>query len=238
MQGVGPSRGPLRRGRGDAAGWGQGVCDEWGRGPGGRGHLNPPHPGARKHRTSTPCPFLTVTRIALILLPELQPSLSPGTCVAGGAPIVRSLLLRRVRVSARALSATTGVRRPLPLRPGTGPRVAAQIPGARLLALFSARNTLRFRLARFCAARAPPCDVPPLRLTRVRLASPPRLCAPSDRCATTDPASTLPLPCHPQTRTVCCFPDGQGFAVGSVEGRVAMEYFDPSEESQARGEAC
>lgn len=33
---------------------------------------------------------------------------------------------------------------------------------------------------------------------------------------------------------MCCFPDGQGFAVGSVEGRVAMEFFDLSEEAQAR----
>ncbi|CAM0906547.1 unnamed protein product [Alopecurus aequalis] len=32
-----------------------------------------------------------------------------------------------------------------------------------------------------------------------------------------------------QTRCVECYPDGTGFALGSVEGRVAMEYFDPSE---------
>lgn len=37
-----------------------------------------------------------------------------------------------------------------------------------------------------------------------------------------------------QTRTVCCFPDGQGFAVGSVEGRVAMEYFGADEAAQQR----
>jgi hypothetical protein len=37
-----------------------------------------------------------------------------------------------------------------------------------------------------------------------------------------------------QTRCVRCFPDGTGFAVGSVEGRVAMEYFDQSEAGQAR----
>lgn len=30
-----------------------------------------------------------------------------------------------------------------------------------------------------------------------------------------------------QTRCVRCFPDGQGFAVASIEGRVALEYFDP-----------
>jgi len=31
-----------------------------------------------------------------------------------------------------------------------------------------------------------------------------------------------------QTRAVACFPDGRGFALSSVEGRVAMEYFDTS----------
>jgi hypothetical protein len=30
-----------------------------------------------------------------------------------------------------------------------------------------------------------------------------------------------------QTRSLRCFPDGEGFAVASIEGRVAIEYFDP-----------
>ncbi len=37
-----------------------------------------------------------------------------------------------------------------------------------------------------------------------------------------------------QTRCVRCYPDGTGFAVSSVEGRVAMEYFDQSEAGQTR----
>lgn len=37
-----------------------------------------------------------------------------------------------------------------------------------------------------------------------------------------------------QTRCVRCYPNGEGYALSSVEGRVAMEYFDASEEAQAR----
>ena len=36
------------------------------------------------------------------------------------------------------------------------------------------------------------------------------------------------------TRTVRCMPNGEGYASSSVEGRVAVEFFDPSKESQAR----
>ncbi|KAL4419466.1 hypothetical protein ABPG77_008268 [Micractinium sp. CCAP 211/92] len=37
-----------------------------------------------------------------------------------------------------------------------------------------------------------------------------------------------------QTRCVRCFADGAGYALASVEGRVAMEFFDTSEAAQAR----
>ncbi|RKP24183.1 mitotic checkpoint protein BUB3 [Syncephalis pseudoplumigaleata] len=38
-----------------------------------------------------------------------------------------------------------------------------------------------------------------------------------------------------QTRTVACMPDGEGsYLSSSIEGRVAVEYFDPSPKSQAR----
>jgi cell cycle arrest protein BUB3 len=37
-----------------------------------------------------------------------------------------------------------------------------------------------------------------------------------------------------QTRTVRCMPNGEGYASSSIEGRVAVEFFDPSDESQAR----
>ncbi|KAH0463961.1 hypothetical protein IEQ34_006747 [Dendrobium chrysotoxum] len=37
-----------------------------------------------------------------------------------------------------------------------------------------------------------------------------------------------------QTRCVRCYPNGTGFALSSVEGRVAMEFFDLSEASQSK----
>ncbi|MEW5317013.1 MAG: hypothetical protein WDW38_008347 [Sanguina aurantia] len=36
-----------------------------------------------------------------------------------------------------------------------------------------------------------------------------------------------------QTRAIACYPDGHGYALGSVEGRVAMEYLDLNPESQS-----
>ncbi|BFZ62629.1 mitotic spindle checkpoint protein Bub3 [Saitoella coloradoensis] len=36
------------------------------------------------------------------------------------------------------------------------------------------------------------------------------------------------------TKTVKCMPNGEGYASSSIEGRVAVEYFDPSPESQTR----
>ncbi len=37
-----------------------------------------------------------------------------------------------------------------------------------------------------------------------------------------------------QTRCITCFPDGTGYAAGSIEGRVAIEYFDPAPEVQQK----
>ncbi|KAI3856844.1 hypothetical protein MKW92_048169 [Papaver armeniacum] len=37
-----------------------------------------------------------------------------------------------------------------------------------------------------------------------------------------------------QTRCVRCYPNGTGYAVGSIEGRVAMEFFDLSEAGQSK----
>ncbi|ORY16696.1 mitotic checkpoint protein-like protein BUB3, partial [Clohesyomyces aquaticus] len=37
-----------------------------------------------------------------------------------------------------------------------------------------------------------------------------------------------------QTRTVACMPNDAGYASSSIEGRIAVEWFDPSEESQSR----
>jgi cell cycle arrest protein BUB3 len=36
-----------------------------------------------------------------------------------------------------------------------------------------------------------------------------------------------------QTRCIKCFNDNSGYALGSIEGRCAMEYFDPSEKTQS-----
>ncbi len=36
-----------------------------------------------------------------------------------------------------------------------------------------------------------------------------------------------------QTRALAAFPDGAGYALGSVEGRVAMEFIDMSPQAQA-----
>ena len=36
------------------------------------------------------------------------------------------------------------------------------------------------------------------------------------------------------TRAVACMPNDDGYASSSIEGRVAVEWFDPSTESQAR----
>lgn len=37
-----------------------------------------------------------------------------------------------------------------------------------------------------------------------------------------------------QTRAIRCFPDGQGYVLTSIEGRVAVEYFDPNPAAQKR----
>lgn len=37
-----------------------------------------------------------------------------------------------------------------------------------------------------------------------------------------------------QTRCIRCYPNGTGYALSSIEGRVAMEYFDNSEQVQTR----
>jgi cell cycle arrest protein BUB3 len=36
-----------------------------------------------------------------------------------------------------------------------------------------------------------------------------------------------------QTRCITCYPNDSGYALASVEGRVAMEYFNPAPEAQA-----
>lgn len=48
------------------------------------------------------------------------------------------------------------------------------------------------------------------------------------------PEQSRQSPLKYQTRCVRCYPDGTGFALSSVEGRVAMEFFDLSEAGQAK----
>ncbi|KAL0639630.1 RNA export factor gle2 [Maublancomyces gigas] len=42
---------------------------------------------------------------------------------------------------------------------------------------------------------------------------------------------TIPSPLKWQTRVVSCFPDASGFAVGSIEGRCAIQYVDDKQSS-------
>jgi cell cycle arrest protein BUB3 len=50
----------------------------------------------------------------------------------------------------------------------------------------------------------------------------------------TEPMQTRESPLKDQTRCVAQMPSGDGYTLGSVEGRVAVEYVDPSPEAQAR----
>ncbi|GAA6007281.1 hypothetical protein JCM11491_003073 [Sporobolomyces phaffii] len=42
----------------------------------------------------------------------------------------------------------------------------------------------------------------------------------------TQPYKSLSSPLKMQTRSISCFPDAQGFSIGSVEGRVGVQYVD------------
>lgn len=42
------------------------------------------------------------------------------------------------------------------------------------------------------------------------------------------PFKTITSPLKWQTRTISCFTNGSGFAVGSVEGRVGLQYVSPT----------
>lgn len=48
----------------------------------------------------------------------------------------------------------------------------------------------------------------------------------------------LDSPLRHQTRAVRCFPDGTGFALGSVEGRVAMEFWDEGHDAARYAFKC
>lgn len=45
------------------------------------------------------------------------------------------------------------------------------------------------------------------------------------------PFKTLPSPLKNQTRVISCFPDQSGFAVGSTEGRVGIQYVENNRQS-------
>jgi len=49
-----------------------------------------------------------------------------------------------------------------------------------------------------------------------------------------EPEQIRDSPLKHQTRCLRCYPTGTGFAISSIEGRVAMEYFEQTEESKAR----
>ncbi|KAH9848762.1 WD40 repeat-like protein [Lenzites betulinus] len=48
------------------------------------------------------------------------------------------------------------------------------------------------------------------------------------------PAQTRESSLKFMTRALACMADGQGYATGSVEGRIAVEYFDPSPQAQEK----
>ncbi|KAL9599487.1 MAG: hypothetical protein Q9219_003826 [cf. Caloplaca sp. 3 TL-2023] len=62
--------------------------------------------------------------------------------------------------------------------------------------------------------------------------------------STDDPTAVIPIQVEPwqrresslkfMTRAIACMPNDAGYASSSIEGRVAVEWFDPSPESQAR----
>ena len=51
---------------------------------------------------------------------------------------------------------------------------------------------------------------------------------------TTEPLQERESALKFMTRAIACMPSDAGFACSSIEGRVAVEWFDPSEASQAR----
>ena len=46
------------------------------------------------------------------------------------------------------------------------------------------------------------------------------------------PYKTLQSALKFQTRVVSCFPDSSGYAMGSIEGRVAIEYVEDKDQSR------
>lgn len=48
----------------------------------------------------------------------------------------------------------------------------------------------------------------------------------------TTPFKTIPSPLKMQTRSIACFPDGTGYSISSIEGRVAVQHVDDSKVSQ------
>ncbi|KAL8722136.1 MAG: hypothetical protein Q9225_001329 [Loekoesia sp. 1 TL-2023] len=68
--------------------------------------------------------------------------------------------------------------------------------------------------------------------------------AASSLATTDDPTAAIPVQIEPwqrresslkfMTRAIACMPNDAGYASSSIEGRVAVEWFDPSPESQAR----
>jgi cell cycle arrest protein BUB3 len=56
----------------------------------------------------------------------------------------------------------------------------------------------------------------------------------NDKTGKTEPVQARESSLRYMTKTVACMTNGQGFAMTSVEGRIAFEYYDPSPEIQAK----
>ncbi|KAG8906635.1 hypothetical protein FRB99_006423 [Tulasnella sp. 403] len=61
-----------------------------------------------------------------------------------------------------------------------------------------------------------------------------RMMSPAKDAEVVEPTQRRESSLRFMTKTLACMADGKGFAISSVEGRVSVDYFDPSPEAQAQ----
>jgi hypothetical protein len=89
----------------------------------------------------------------------------------------------------------------------------------------------------FCAAESSclrVCLPPHLTSDLLRIIAPARHVFIVDVRNLTQPEEQRESTLKNQTRCVRCYPEGHGFALSSIEGRVAMEFFDSAPDVQAK----
>lgn len=195
---------------------------------------------ARAHPQSAPIPTRTHPPLAAAAPGLSIPSIPSKPSTAAKKP---TALVTAIRLGQRRsphwdpliCATSTGVRRPQPGGAGAGSGEPSEVPGEKTQQSLLGHNAPAAPLRKhhrscgpslFAVSRAAPLSFS----ARVEF----HASYHTSKLTRTTNSPPLPL----QTRTVCCFPDGQGFAVGSVEGRVAMEYFEAGEEAQARSRAA